>query len=115
MNPHPRSQSVFRREALQATLKVLQEANSKHTTTLEQVLSLPALPKTPKHASPSRDDWLQISCDLEVAEDILETLIDAEAASIDETGQATVQTTEVASLVDLWGNYLESRRSNPIA
>jgi hypothetical protein len=100
---------VFRDVELLEVVRLLRAVRSPQAALLQAALLEPPIEKPPRY----RGGWNFVRLDLsrEHAQEILDELLDAEAAAVAPDPATERRASELGDLVERWGRYLEWLRS----
>ena len=103
-----KQKNAFRVSELQDTLRVLQRDGISEASVILKAIRENVV-ETPEHYKGEKYDlFCLVTCSSNEADVIVGALVDAEANSISETGEATPETGTLVYLVDKWFRYKES-------
>ena len=103
---------VFARGELDETARVLRTVDVRLAGRLEALERAP-VPKPPRHRGGARTDCFRIDAPHALLAEVVDALVDAEAAAVGQDGETTPEASARADLVDRWTRYLRWCEEGP--
>jgi hypothetical protein len=96
---------VLRRPTLEATARIVAQANTDLAVRLHGIVAGQPIPKPASHTGNAETDFFEVDLSREEAHAVLSILLSAEADAVSPHGETTPQASSLADIVDLWGRY----------
>ena len=98
---------AIHRDALEAILRVVAACDPPLASTVQNQLSSEPLERPDAHDCSPGSTWLRLSLSDDLAEAVLDCLVDAEVAAVGTDGSTNPAASQAARLVDTWQHWME--------
>ena len=99
--------NALRRDTFETILRSVRDQDPGLASRIESEATVAELALPPKHAGALDSRWIALSMAESLAEEILDSLMFAEAGAVGPDGSSTPAASAMAELVDAWQHWVE--------